>query len=140
MKIGELSKRSGLPASRIRFYEASGVLDLADRQLNGYRDYPEDALLMLHLVTRAQRAGFSLDEIRTLLPCNPAQLNAEHFEATLKFKIAEIEVLQQRLAETKSELLMLLAMAAQKPTGMSCFENAKRLMSEIGRMDQMIAE
>jgi DNA-binding transcriptional MerR regulator len=38
------------------------------RRPNGYRMYPPEAALMLDLITIAQRAGFSLDEIRALLP------------------------------------------------------------------------
>jgi DNA-binding transcriptional MerR regulator len=53
----------GLAASRIRFYEDAGLL-VAQRQANGYRDYPEQAVLLLELITGAQRAGFSLEEIR----------------------------------------------------------------------------
>ena len=42
MKIGELARRTGLAPSRIRFYEASGLI-AAQRQSNGYRDYPAEA-------------------------------------------------------------------------------------------------
>ncbi len=34
MKIGELAKRSGLAASRIRFYESIGLLKTVDRRSN----------------------------------------------------------------------------------------------------------
>lgn len=47
MKIGELAKRSGLTASRIRFYEAAGLITAVERQSNGYRDYSPDAVWML---------------------------------------------------------------------------------------------
>ena len=46
MKIGELPRLTGLAASRIRFYEDAGLL-VAQRQANGYRDYPEQAVLLL---------------------------------------------------------------------------------------------
>ena len=67
MKIGELASRTGLAASRIRFYEASGLIS-AQRQANGYRRYPEQAVQTLGIISCAQQAGFSLDEIRRLLP------------------------------------------------------------------------
>lgn len=65
MKIGELARRTGLAASRIRFYEEAGLL-VVQRQANGYRDYPEQAVLLLELITGAQRAGFSW---RRYAPC-----------------------------------------------------------------------
>ena len=66
MRIGELARRSGLSASRIRFYEAKGLLNVASRKANGYREYPADALMILGIIIGAQRTGFSLDEIRQI--------------------------------------------------------------------------
>lgn len=37
MKIGDLAKRTGLTASRIRFYERVGLLKAVERTTNGYR-------------------------------------------------------------------------------------------------------
>jgi len=67
MRIGELAKQSGLNASRIRFYEARGLLHAVVRGENGYRSYPPEALQVLRIITGAQRAGFSLEEIRKLI-------------------------------------------------------------------------
>ena len=39
MNIGELSKRSGLNVSRIRFYRQSSLLQVAERGANGYCAY-----------------------------------------------------------------------------------------------------
>ncbi|MBH3509143.1 MerR family DNA-binding transcriptional regulator, partial [Pseudomonas aeruginosa] len=51
MKIGELAKLTGLATSRIRFYEASGLIR-SQRKANGYRDYAADTVWILELVTR----------------------------------------------------------------------------------------
>ncbi|MWW73604.1 MerR family DNA-binding transcriptional regulator, partial [Pseudomonas aeruginosa] len=50
MKIGELAKLTGLATSRIRFYEASGLIR-SQRKANGYRDYAADTVWILELVT-----------------------------------------------------------------------------------------
>ena len=55
MKIGELSRRTGLATSRIRFYEASGLI-VSQRQANGYRNYPEQSVQTLAIVAGAQQA------------------------------------------------------------------------------------
>jgi DNA-binding transcriptional MerR regulator len=68
MRIGELAQRSGLTASRIRFYETSGLIDAVERNANGYREYTAEAVVTLDIITEAQKAGFSLQEIRSLLP------------------------------------------------------------------------
>lgn len=67
MRIGELSKRTGISTSRIRFYEKHEVLSKAIRGENGYREYPDTAVKMLGLIDGAQQLGFSLSEIRAAL-------------------------------------------------------------------------
>ena len=64
MRVGELARRSGLSSSRIRFYEAHGLLPKAERSENGYRDYPISVVETLRLIHGAQDLGFSLSEIR----------------------------------------------------------------------------
>ncbi len=61
MKIGELAQLSGLNASRIRFYEAQGLIRQVERRANGYRHYPDQALQTLKIIICAQQAGFSLE-------------------------------------------------------------------------------
>jgi DNA-binding transcriptional MerR regulator len=68
MRIGELARRSGLSTSRIRFYEARGLLNVVSRKANRYREYPPDTLMILGIIVGAQRTGFSLDEIKQILP------------------------------------------------------------------------
>ena len=68
MKIGELASRTGLAKSKIRFYEEKGLLNVVERTANGYRSYPPQAESILNLIVNGQQAGFSLDELRALLP------------------------------------------------------------------------
>ncbi|MBU1285017.1 MerR family transcriptional regulator [Pseudomonas sp. NPDC079086] len=131
MKIGELATRSGLAASRIRFYEASGLIN-AQRQANGYRSYPEQAVQTLGIISCAQQAGFSLDEIRRLLPQADSQgLGHDELLASLQRKIGEIELMQQRLAQNKAQLLNIIATIESKPEGMACSENAGRVLANM---------
>lgn len=131
MKIGELASRTGLAASRIRFYEASGLIS-AQRQANGYRRYPEQAVQTLGIISCAQQAGFSLDEIRRLLPQGDSQgLPHNELLASLQRKVGEIEAMQQRLAQNKAQLLSIIASIESKPEGMPCAENAERVMAQL---------
>lgn len=91
MRIGELSQRSGVSASRIRFYEEQGLLPPADRAQNGYRDYGEAALDRLETISLAQRLGFSLAEIKAFTPDPPSKATAESMLARLKDKLADVE-------------------------------------------------
>ncbi len=67
MKIGEVSKLSGIGIEALRFYERSGVLGKPARTASGYRVYNEDALDRLVFIKKAQTLGFSLDEIRRII-------------------------------------------------------------------------
>lgn len=131
MKIGELAKRSGLSASRIRFYESSGLLSTVERTGNGYRSYDADALWMLELITGAQRAGFSLEEIRSLLPTSGGAWPQEELLAGLRRKVAEIEVLQERLARNKAQLLVAIEGIESRPQGQACSENAQQVLERL---------
>ncbi|NBI47030.1 MULTISPECIES: MerR family transcriptional regulator [Burkholderia] len=131
MKIGELAKRSGLAPSRIRFYEASGLLRAAQRLANGYREYAPEAQLVLALIVRAQEAGFSLDEIRSMLPDDLADWRHADLVPKLRAKVADIEAMEQRLAASKARLLEVIRQVEGKPDEMACRDNAKRMLDEL---------
>lgn len=131
MKIGELAQRTGLNASRIRFYESIGLLKMVERQANGYRRYPEEAVLVLNLITTAQKAGFSLDELRTLLPQDLSQWQHGTLLDTLQGKVRDIEALERQLGESKRHLLALIAEIEAKPDDIDCATNARRLLSSL---------
>lgn len=65
MDIAEVAKRSGVPASTLRYYEDRGlVAPLAREGLR--RRYSPDVLDQLALISLGQAAGFTLDEIRSM--------------------------------------------------------------------------
>lgn len=131
MKIGELAQRTGLAPSRIRFYERIGLLKMVERQENGYRSYPEDAVLALKLIVTGQNAGFSLDELRALLPGDLVSWEHGALLETLRRKVQDIEALQVQLAQSKSHLVELMAQIEAKPENMDCAANARRMLSDI---------
>ncbi|WP_426322493.1 MerR family transcriptional regulator [Pseudoduganella sp. R-43] len=131
MKIGELARQTGLAASAIRFYESKGLLKVGSRQSNGYREYPEEAVMVLKIISDAQHAGFSLEEIAQLLPDEASTWKHDELLAALRKKIADIEVLEQRLARSKSELQSLVELIDSKPADVGCKENAERVIAAM---------
>ncbi|WP_322085085.1 MerR family transcriptional regulator [Burkholderia sp. BCC1999] len=131
MKIGELSERTGLTPSRIRFYERIGLLTLVEREANGYRTYPQEAVTVLDLITAAQKADFSLDEIRTLIPSDFARWQCGSLLDALCRKVQDIEALEARLARSKAHVVALIAGIGAKPDTVDCATNAKQLLSGI---------
>jgi DNA-binding transcriptional MerR regulator len=67
LKIGEVSKRSGIGIEALRFYEKSGLLDRPGRTYSGYRLYDESVLERLAFIKQAQILGFTLQEIKEII-------------------------------------------------------------------------
>ena len=106
MRIGELAKRSGLSRDTIRFYERAGLLDSRPEPgaSNSYRDYPEETLLTLEVISDAQAAGMSLADLTVFLAELTVIKDGFDGEAFLTGKIAEVEV---RMARARRFLRML---------------------------------
>ncbi len=66
LDIGELSARSGVPPSALRYYEEIGLLASEGRK-GLRRQFGPDALLRLSLVALGRVAGFSLAEIAAMI-------------------------------------------------------------------------
>lgn len=76
MDIGEVSKRSGLPVSTLRFYEEKGLIESIGR--NGLRRiFEPNVVERLALITLGRNAGFSLDEIATMFTPNAPKIDRE---------------------------------------------------------------
>lgn len=67
LKIGEVSKLSGVGIEALRFYERSGLLGRPARTASGYRMYDHEVLDRLEFIKRAQVLGFSLHEIGQII-------------------------------------------------------------------------
>ncbi|MEM9374589.1 MAG: helix-turn-helix domain-containing protein [Pseudomonadota bacterium] len=66
LDIGEVSDRSGLASSTLRYYEEKGLIEpVARRGLR--RQYDTDIVDRLALITLGRAAGFSLDEIKSIV-------------------------------------------------------------------------
>ncbi|HXA39367.1 MAG TPA: MerR family transcriptional regulator [Phenylobacterium sp.] len=132
MKIGELSQHSGLAPSKIRFYEAQGLISKVERRTNGYREYRPETLQILEIITIAQKGGFSLGEIRHLLPQDGLGVwDTPAFLATLRQKVVEIDQLQRRLRENKAKLLCIIRRTEEVPPELSCADNAEQVLEAL---------
>ncbi|MHC8326619.1 MerR family transcriptional regulator [Pseudomonas sp. LB1P83] len=132
MKIGELAQLSGLNPSRIRFYEAQGLIQQVERLANGYRRYPAQVLQTLKIIQCAQQAGFSLEELKLLLPDTATgEFKHDELVAGLGRKVEQIEAMQLHLAQNKAQLLGLIENIQARPEGMACGENAERVLASL---------
>jgi MerR family redox-sensitive transcriptional activator SoxR len=68
--IGELSERTGVASSALRYYESEGLIH-AERSDGGQRRYPREVVRRVSFIRVAQQVGLSLDEIRGALASLP---------------------------------------------------------------------
>ncbi len=105
LSIGEISRRSGVAASALRYYEQRGLVR-STRAGSGHRRYPRSALRRIAFVVFAQRVGLTLEEIGAEL----ARLPADHaptpqdwarisrtWRSRIEASIAELERLKASL-------------------------------------------
>jgi MerR family redox-sensitive transcriptional activator SoxR len=89
LTIGEVAGLTGIRTSALRFYEESGVLPTVPR-VNGQRRYDSRALRMIEVLAFAQRAGFTLAEIRILFNGPTPPLGAR-WRALAQAKLKELD-------------------------------------------------
>jgi MerR family transcriptional regulator, redox-sensitive transcriptional activator SoxR len=66
LTIGEVSARSGVPHTALRFYEERGLIS-SERTAGNQRKYHRAVLRRLAFIRTAQRVGLSLEEIHDAL-------------------------------------------------------------------------
>ncbi|MBV8552741.1 MAG: redox-sensitive transcriptional activator SoxR [Acidobacteriaceae bacterium] len=62
LTISEVSRRSGVAASALRFYEERGLIK-SERAGSGHRRYPRAVLRRIAFIVFAQRMGLTLEEV-----------------------------------------------------------------------------
>ena len=105
MTIGELSARSGVSASALRFYERQGLI-AAQRTSGNQRRYPGVTLRRVALVQAGKAAGIPLERIRAALDTLPEGKSptkrdwerlSSSWRAELDRRIATLEAIRGRL-------------------------------------------
>ncbi|WP_411083661.1 MerR family transcriptional regulator [Streptomyces sp. cmx-18-6] len=112
MLVGELSRRTGVSARSLRYYEAQGLLE-ARRGANGYRSYDEDAIASVRKIRALLRAGLSTDVIRQVLPCargeQPEFDWCADLRAILDGELTDLDEQIEALRRSRGTLVGLLA-------------------------------
>lgn len=102
MKIGELSKRSGVSARSLRYYEKHGLIQ-AERASNDYREYDESAVFRATTIHSLFGLGFPREVVVSVLACTGEAPAAAHDEVAIKLAQVRDEMSGQieRLTETQ---------------------------------------
>lgn len=107
LTIGEVSRRSGVAASALRFYEERGLIT-SERAGSGHRRFPRPVLRRIAFIVYAQRVGLTLEEIGRELAKLPPQRAPSRgdwsrlsrtWTVRIDERIAELERLKSGLTE-----------------------------------------
>jgi MerR family transcriptional regulator, redox-sensitive transcriptional activator SoxR len=107
LTIGEVSRRSGVAASALRYYEERGLIS-SERAGSGHRRYQRPVLRRVAFIVFAQRIGLTLEEIGAelgKLPPNRAPTRRDWsrlsrgWSSRIDERIAELERLKAGLTE-----------------------------------------
>jgi MerR family redox-sensitive transcriptional activator SoxR len=105
LTIGELSERSGVSRSALRFYERKGLIT-PERSTGNQRRYPRVTLRRVALVQAGKAAGIPLERLREALDTLPADRTptkrdwerlSRRWRRELDLRIATLEAIRGRL-------------------------------------------
>jgi len=104
--IGEMSRRTGVKVTTIRYYESRGLIPSPARTEGGQRRYDAPALERLAFLRHSRELGFGLDDISDLMAlaeapakdCAPAHEIARKQLAAVDRRMAILVRLREELA------------------------------------------
>ena len=121
MRIGELSKRTGVSPRSLRYYEEQGLLS-SSRSDAGQRHYSDAEVQRVSLIRQLFDAGMSSRVIATVLPCVETPSDPEVIEsafATMSRERDRIDADIAHLTETREALDALMRINRQHQAELS---------------------
>lgn len=108
LRIGDLSRSTGLAVRTLRYYADQGLFGKLPRTGKDYRLFPAEAVEWVRLLRAAQSSGFSLREISAMLGalrrgsacCLNMRAVLSDRLGSVRTQIRELEALASRLATT----------------------------------------
>lgn len=107
MRIGELATQAAVNVQTLRYYERRGLLEPPRRSPSGFREYVPSTVRRVRFVRRAQRIGFTLEEIRDLLAlwadsshsCRAVERRASATLSRIDMRIKDLRRMRQALSK-----------------------------------------
>ncbi|MFO0643916.1 MAG: MerR family DNA-binding protein [Polyangiaceae bacterium] len=88
----EVARAADVPRTTIRFYERAALLPTPSRSRAGYRLFPEETVVIVRFVKRAQGLGFTLEELRAFLALSRGKVpRGVDVVGLARAKVAEID-------------------------------------------------
>jgi len=102
LTIGRLAAAADVNVETVRYYQKIGLITEPVKPQQGFRQYPYATLEKLKFIKRAQKLGFSLQEIADLFElgdgqCRDVRMRAEQKCEKIAKQIRDLQVLQLTL-------------------------------------------
>ncbi|MDJ0311749.1 MerR family transcriptional regulator [Arthrobacter sp. H35-D1] len=106
MRISEVTKRSGVTTTALRYYESIGLIS-PRRATNGYREYDSDVLNRLDIIEASKELGLSLADISSHLHSLEADSCTEvrdHLRSLLAERVRQLDKKRAHLDALRARL------------------------------------
>lgn len=113
MRIGEVSRRSGVSPRSLRYYEKHGLIS-AERESNGYREYDESVVERAKIIQMLFGMDFPREVVETVLACTGNAPRSAH------------DALAEQLEGVRSELAERIERLSDAHRQVSAFLDDRR--------------
>ena len=110
LTIGHLALAAGVNVETIRYYQRVGLVSEPAKPRAGFRVYPEEAVKRIRFIKRAQRLGFSLQDIAHLLElgdghCKDVREQAEAKLIQIESQIRDLQAMRKTLKKLVAQCI-----------------------------------
>jgi Cd(II)/Pb(II)-responsive transcriptional regulator len=121
MKIGEISKTTGIAVETIRYYEKIGLVPAPEREVSGYRSYRQHHLDRLLFIRRCRNLDMAQDEIRELIElADQPDADCSQVDALLAQHLEHVRQRLDELTHLEDTLTQLQTSCSQGRTVSEC--------------------
>lgn len=102
MNITEFSRRSGLSAHTLRYYEKIGIFQEINRNSSGHRDFTDNDIVWAEFINRLKETGMPLEQIKKYAVLRK---QGDHTaNARMNLLISHAAALKKKISEEKQHL------------------------------------
>ena len=116
LTIGRLANAAAVNVETVRYYQRLGLITEPPKPAAGFRIYPAEAIDRIRFIKRAQKLGFSLQDIAHLLALGES--HCDDVRAQAEAKLQQIDTQIRDLQAMRSTLKKLVSQcSAGNPNG-----------------------
>ncbi len=111
--VGQLARAAAVNVETVRYYQRIGLLPMPRRNYGSIRRYLAEDLKRIRFIKRAQKLGFSLDEVALLLGLS----DGKHCAQTKVLAQTRLAVVEEKITDLVAIRKALMGLIAKCSTG-----------------------